>query len=225
VLFGLDWTELVIRVPAVLLALTLHEFAHAWSAYRLGDPTAHDLGRCSLNPLQHLDPLGTLCIMFAPIGWAKPVPVNPLNFRRPGRDDLLVSAAGPLSNAAQALTFAVLLRILGWFPEQLGELASPLYNFLFVAVLVNVGLAVFNMLPLFPLDGFHVTLHLLPRQSQMRFAETRQYGMLIILGLVALPWLTHDRLDPLGIIIWRPVRFLLEYVAGLSLGPVGGGGP
>jgi Zn-dependent protease len=217
-------TELLIRMPAVLLALTVHEFAHAWSAYRLGDPTAYDQGRCTLNPLQHLEPLGTLCLMFAPIGWAKPVPVNPLNFRRPGRDDLLVSAAGPISNAAQALGFALLLRILVWLSLPLGDLASPLYGFLFVAIEVNVCLAVFNMLPLFPLDGFHVTLHLLPKWSQTRFADTRPYGLLIILGLVLLPRLTKGQFDLLRTILWRPLRFVLEYVAGLPWWVVGGNG-
>lgn len=213
-MFGIDPIELLTRMPVVLLALTVHEFAHAYTAYRLGDPTAYQLGRCSLNPLRHLDPIGTLCIMFAPIGWAKPVPVNPLNFRQPGRDDLLVSVAGPLSNIAQAMVWALVVRAFGGTEHLLTNLDNPLYVMLLLGVLVNVALAVFNMLPLFPLDGFHVMLHLLPSRSRAGFLKTQRYGLFVILGLILLPRFANIRFDPLRTIIGYPVGFVLQYVAG-----------
>src|SRR5690242_12736966 len=113
-LFNRDPSVMMLRIPVVLLALTVHEFCHAYFALQMGDPTAYRLGRCSLNPLRHLDPLGTICLMFAPIGWAKPVPIDPRNFRN-WRQGVLVSiAAGPISNLIQALVFALLLRGVSW---------------------------------------------------------------------------------------------------------------
>ena len=94
---NIDPVDLMIRVPVILLALTVHEFCHAYFAYRMGDPTAYRLGRCSLNPLRHLEPLGTICLLFAPIGWAKPVPIIPINFRDPRKGMLVATAAGPLN--------------------------------------------------------------------------------------------------------------------------------
>ncbi len=214
--------DLMVRVPIVLLALTLHEFAHAYVAYRLGDPTAQRMGRCSLNPLVHLDLFGTLCIMFGPIGWAKPVPVNPMNFRHPGRDNMLVSVAGPISNILQAVGFALLIRLLVFadgaelLPASLSERSVLIIYVMFrVAVLVNCGLAVFNMLPIFPLDGFHVTRYFLGPENRQALDRTAPYGMYIILALIALPFLTGGQISPLRMVILYPVDFVLEYIAGV----------
>jgi Zn-dependent protease len=213
-----DPLELAIRVPVLLLALTLHEFAHAYSAYRLGDPTAYRLGRCSLNPLVHLDPIGAICLLVAPIGWAKPVPVNPLNLKNPGRDDIIISAAGPLSNLAQALVFALALRVVMSFGppfyvafHERGAWAAAI---LFVAfgILLNVGLAVFNMIPAFPLDGFHVVSNLAKGESRRRMLEMAPFGPYIILGIVLVSWFSG--LNLILRAIYPFARFFMVTVGG-----------
>lgn len=221
-MFNLDPVELMIRVPIVLLALTVHEFCHAYFAYRMGDPTAHLQGRLTLNPLKHLDPLGTICLMFAPIGWAKPVPINPVNFHDWRRGILVSTAAGPLSNLAQAIVFALLLRLLiasaGGLDQVAGSEADPRFQAAFLmgwmAVLINVGLAVFNCLPLFPLDGFHIVMQLLPPERQQRFAETAHFGPFAILGLIIIGQATSVSI--LGKLVWPPFEFILRNVAGIS---------
>jgi len=214
----LDPVNLLVRMPVVLLALTLHEFAHAYMAYRMGDPTAMREGRCSLNPLAHLDLIGTLCIMFGPIGWAKPVPVNPMNFRHPLRDEMLVSAAGPVSNLIQAVFFGLLLRVLFRGGMMSGLISDQWATLLFVmfgsALIVNCGLAIFNMIPAFPLDGFHVTRYFLSPPSRRTLDDMAPYGTYIILGLVMLPMLVPG-FSPLSRIIHYPVLVVWTLVAGL----------
>jgi len=218
----IDPIQLLIRVPVVLLALTVHEFCHAYFAYRMGDPTAMRLGRCSLNPIRHLDPLGTLCLMFAPIGWAKPVPINPINFTDYRKGVLVSTAAGPGSNLVQALLFALVLRGLIFAAHRVGSSASAqtgqvfevITVMVFLGVLVNVGLAVFNCLPLYPLDGFHITLQLMRPESQERFAQTAHYGPFVILGIVVIE--NAAKVDILGGLIKPPTLFILKHVAGVS---------
>jgi Zn-dependent protease len=214
--------DLVVRVVVILLALTVHECAHGYFAFRMGDPTAHAQGRLSLNPLRHLDPLGTICLFFAPIGWAKPVPINPLNFRDRRKGILISTAAGPVSNLCQAFLFALLLRAVTRFPGGLeavfGSWAVPLGQSLFLlgqmGVLINIALAVFNVLPLFPLDGFHITLQLLPADKRQAFAGLASYGPFAILALIFLS--AAAGVNVLGRLIGPPVEFMLRYVAGLD---------
>lgn len=181
--------QLLIQLPPLLFALTLHEYAHGYIAFRLGDPTAQQAGRLSLNPLRHLDPLGTIAFFFIKIGWAKPVPVNPAYFRNPRQDMLWVALAGPLTNLLLALVSAVLLRIV-LFGSTLvpdgGLLQSVLVPFswmLATSVWINLVLCVFNCLPIPPLDGGRIMTGLLPPHLARSFAALERYGFIIILLL------------------------------------------
>jgi Zn-dependent protease len=175
--------RLILMVPALLLAVTIHEVAHGWVADRLGDPTARLAGRLTLNPLPHIDPFGALAFVLAGFGWAKPVPVNGRNLRRPLRDMALVAAAGPLSNFLVAfvglVAFALVPRLVG-----APFVAVPLAGILRYVYTFNLGLAIFNLIPLPPLDGGHFLPYFFPRASWPLLARLEQYGPLILLLLV-----------------------------------------
>jgi Zn-dependent protease len=187
----LDYLGYLIQFVILVLSLTVHEAAHAWSANRLGDPTARRLGRLSLNPVVHIDPIGTLLLPFIGLmtggfllGWAKPVPVNVANLSSDWRRKYgLIAAAGPASNLVIAVLIAILLQ-----PVTLGsplETSSVALRVLYSVVIMNVGLAVFNLLPVPPLDGGNVLGALLPRHVAEAFDQIRPYGFLIIIGLIA----------------------------------------
>ena len=172
--------RLVLQVPALLIAVTVHELAHALVADRLGDPTARSLGRLTLNPLPHIDPLGALAFVLAGFGWAKPVPVNARNFRHPLRDMTWVAAAGPIANFLAAFAALVLyleLKPAGIVPD--GAFRALEYIFKF-----NLILGIFNLIPLPPLDGGHFLPYLLPRGAARALHGVERYGMLILLVLV-----------------------------------------
>jgi Zn-dependent protease len=177
----------------LLFSLTVHESAHAWAADRLGDPTARLRGRVSLNPLVHADPIGTVLFPLLAIvtgvpliGWAKPVPVQIGRLNHPRRDYMLVAAAGPASNVMLACTAGLVLALLPVSPVILGELnvSVPLASLFTRAVQINVLLAMFNMIPIPPLDGGTVLSGLLPRPLALRFDRLRPYGFLLLYGLM-----------------------------------------
>jgi Zn-dependent protease len=178
--------ELLMLVPPFLLSLTIHEFAHARTALAFGDPTARNMGRCSLNPLVHLDPMGTLCLIIARFGWAKPVPVNPHNLVPRKMGSIAVSLAGPLSNLMLAVVTSLLLRV--WFTLD-GKISATAYDLgrvvLWQTAAVNVLLCVFNLVPLFPLDGHHILREILPGDRQGAYMHWQvRYGQVLLLVLI-----------------------------------------
>jgi len=209
-----DLLPKLIRFIALIPALTLHEFAHAWTATRAGDPTPAAHGRVTLNPLPHLDLIGTLMILFGPIGWAKPVPINPANFRHPSRDIIRTSAAGPLSNLAQGIFWGLALRVvLAVWPGLLFE-RSLAVELLVMMTLINFILMLFNLIPLGPLDGHHILEYKLPYEAARKYTLfNRQYGMAVLIGLMLLSFGTPVRI--LEWVIIDPAYFLLSLVTGL----------
>ncbi len=184
---GLTLAQLIANAIALLVAIDVHEFCHGWMANRLGDPTPRYHGRLTLNPLAHLDPLGTLMLLLARFGWGKPVPVNPYNLRNPKRGLAMVSFAGPLANLLAAATFALPIRWGLIAPTLGGRVIPSLELVLTTIVLVNVGLALFNLIPIAPLDGFQVAVGLLPHRWSYALARLERYGPLLLLLLIVAP--------------------------------------
>lgn len=179
----------IMLVPA-LFAITCHEVSHGYVAYRFGDPTASSLGRLTLNPLKHLDIIGTLMVFLVGIGWAKPVPVNFSNLRNPKRDMIWVAAAGPATNFMLAVLSAFALRLVAALPIGGSDLFSlalvlrPLSLMLAFSVYINLLLALFNLIPVPPLDGGRVVVGLLPYRQAIAYSRIEPYGMIIIIVLV-----------------------------------------
>jgi len=179
--------EYVIMAPAILIALTLHEYAHGYVAYRLGDPTAKLSGRLSLNPLVHLDLLGTAMLFIVGVGWAKPVPVNPQYFQQPKRDLLWVSLAGPGSNFILAALFGLGLRLIFHGP---GAPVGLLATMIWYGMSLNIALAVFNLLPIPPLDGSKILLGLIPHRYEDRIMPLVKFGPTILIAIIVFGFIT-----------------------------------
>lgn len=200
-------------IIAFVLALTIHEFAHAWVSDRLGDPTARLLGRLTLNPKAHLDPIGTLMILFAPFGWAKPVPFDPFNLKNPRRDTALISLAGPAMNLIGAGFSALVLRALILVPlfplPLLNGFLDFLMTLLAMLVILNVNLALFNLIPIHPLDGFKVVEGILPERESRQWATLQGLGIILLLVLVFPLFGSSPVLTVLSPAIDAVIRFLL----------------
>lgn len=177
-----DPLSLLYTLPAIIIGLTVHEWAHAFAADKLGDPTAKNLGRMTLNPFAHIDLFGFLCLLVVGFGWAKPVPVNPRNFRNYRRDDIIVSLAGIAMNLVVAF-FATILFYFGVYRWNLGS-NEAFYTIFLSIVTINLSLAVFNLLPIYPLDGSHVFESLFMRYIPKFFMFLRQYGQYILIALL-----------------------------------------
>ncbi len=188
----------IIRVTEFIILLTFHEWGHAKSAHMLGDSTAKDEGRMTFNPAVHIDPLGTIILPLIGIffgggffGWAKPVPVDSRNLKNPKRDLMFIAAAGPAMNIICTIVILFGIKVLAetiGFPER-SSMQAEIYRQLRVSALISVFLAIFNLIPLFPLDGFSVMYGILPWKQSQEFAKLRPYGMMILMGIIFLPGL------------------------------------
>lgn len=186
-------TEFIIKIlllaPPILLALTLHEVAHGYVAYRLGDPTAKQTGRLTLNPLKHLDPFGTIAFFLINIGWAKPVPVNGVYFSNPKKDMLWVALAGPVTNLVLALISALLAKVIFQitpampYSTVMGIGVVFLLEMLKASIWINLVLCIFNFLPIPPLDGSRILMGLLPDDMARAYSSMEKYGFILILLL------------------------------------------
>ncbi|MEW6724324.1 MAG: site-2 protease family protein [Bacillota bacterium] len=207
-MIGFDLREIITFLPGVVIALSFHEYAHAWMAVRMGDPTPRLRGRLTLDPLAHLDPIGTLLLVFYRFGWAKPVPVNPYNFRRPRQGMIYTSLAGPAANVILAILLAIVWQVI---PYRVLLQQPILALILERAILINIILAAFNLIPVPPLDGSKVVAGLLPYHQARWFAQIEPYGPFILMLLV-ITGLTSTLVMPLvNLILWL-VRLVAQAV-------------
>ncbi|MDE0849217.1 MAG: site-2 protease family protein [Nitrospinaceae bacterium] len=195
---------MILMTPVILFSLTVHEYSHGRMALRLGDDTAQRLGRLSFNPLRHLDILGVLFFYFVGFGWAKPVPVDPRNFEHPRRDMMYVAIAGPLSNIALAVCCSFFIRLI-----------SPEFSYLFVilayGIWINVALAIFNMLPMYPLDGSSVLKGMVSQKIAEGMTNLDRFGAFLILGVFLLDHFAHTGI--LATILMLPINYSVLFLS------------
>jgi len=200
---------LIVLIPVLLFALVFHEYAHGYVAYRLGDPTAKNMGRLTFNPLVHLDPFGAIMILLIGFGYAKPVPVDMRYLRDPRRDMMKIAAAGPIANIILAFISGLIIRILASnFPELLG--LNALTRVLVLSTQVNIALAVFNMIPIPPLDGSQI-LSMIKTQPEF-VHKLQRYGPQVLFGVIALGFFTG--ISILGMIMTPFIRFFFMLFTG-----------
>lgn len=195
-MLDLSLSTIISRLIILSIAFTVHEFAHAWTADQLGDDTPRNAGRLTLNPLSHLDPLGSLLLVVAGFGWAKPVPINPYALeRRTPAGTMIVSAAGPFSNLVLAVIAAIPFQIGAMTPGRGGGLLPTPSGFLLEFIFINLILVFFNLIPVSPLDGEKVLAYFLPPSGRETLAQIRPYGPMILMLLVFIgPWIGLDLL-------------------------------
>jgi Zn-dependent protease len=188
-IYALDPAVQVILIPVIIFALSFHEFSHGWMANRYGDPTAKNVGRLTLNPMAHLDIFGSLALYLMGFGWAKPVPVDPRYLANPKRDMMWIALAGPVSNLIVALISGILLSILLRLGLVGGQ--SPLLMVLIMSLQINLVLAIFNFLPIPPLDGSRILEGLIPYKYNNELVKFEYYGPRILMGLILLSMFTR----------------------------------
>ena len=195
---------MILMTPVILFSLTVHEYSHGRMALRLGDDTAQRLGRLSFNPLRHLDILGVLFFYFVGFGWAKPVPVDPRNFEHPRRDMMYVAIAGPLSNIALAVCCSFFIRLI-----------SPEFSYLFVilayGIWINVALAIFNMLPMYPLDGSSVLKGMVSQKIAEGMTNLDRFGAFLILGVFLLDHFAHTGI--FATVLMLPINYSVLFLS------------
>ena len=176
---------MVERIFIILIVLTVHELAHGYVAFLLGDDTAKRMNRLTLNPFSHLDIFGTLMLMFGPFGWAKPVPVNPMNFKNPKSDMAIVAFAGPLANILLAFFIGLAFRL------KLVNVSDSFVNTLYILYLLNIGIAFFNLLPIYPLDGSRILMAFLGQKGTYVYMKAMRYVPLIFIVMITAEWLLN----------------------------------
>lgn len=204
--------QFMYMIPVILISLTLHEWGHAYAAYRCGDPTARNLGRMTLNPIAHIDPLGFLSLLLLGFGWAKPVPVNARNFRNYKVGEAIVSLAGVAMNLLLVVLTSIVMIVLGrLYPSAYAN--DALVTILLYFLSLNITLMVFNLIPIYPLDGYHLFELLFARVIPMRvFFFLRRYGNLLLIGLLVL--MNTMQFSPIGVVrTW--VLQLVLYLIGI----------
>lgn len=205
-MFDFNLMHIIAGLPGLLIAMVIHEYAHAQVAVWLGDFTPRLMGRLTLNPKAHIDPIGMLMLFLVHFGWAKPVMINPRNFKNPKRDDILVSLAGPAANFITA--FLALLALL-LYSRMGGDMTAGVYLVFQMIIEYNIGFGIFNLIPLPPLDGSHVLMQLLPRDMAYKLAGLERYSFLILIVLLMTPVLSMI-LIPCRALIWHIFSLLLS---------------
>lgn len=209
---------MLVLAPPILFALAFHEYSHGYVAYKLGDPTAKQAGRLTLNPISHLDPVGTIMLFIVHFGWAKPVPVNPVNLEDPKRDMLWVSLAGPVSNLVLAFVFGLAIRMLGVPNMGMAQSGNPMELIrlmMMYGVIINVALAIFNLIPVPPLDGSKIFHAFIPDRYEEQYLQFQQYGPMLLIGLVMLSMFSD--ISIFGAILRPGIRFFSIVFAGVDL--------
>ncbi len=197
---GINPLDIIFGIIALVLAIDIHEFSHAWTAEHLGDPTPRLQGRLTLNPLAHLDPIGTIMLILVHFGWGKPVQFDPYNLRNPRRDGALISIAGPISNMLLAVVCAGLIRL---------SIPDILTAFIAQLLIFNVVLGIFNLVPIHPLDGFKIVEGILPEDQAAEWHQLERYGIIFLLVLL-LPIFSGGAL--ISQIISPPINFILKFL-------------
>lgn len=218
--------SMLLSLPAILYCLSIHEFAHGWISYKLGDPTARNLGRLTLNPIKHIDPFGFIALLVAGFGWAKPVPINMRYFKKPKRDMALSALAGPVANLLSAFFFAfvyvlvnkltddyIIDNIMSITESQI-QICTFINMIFFFFVYLNISLALFNLIPIPPLDGSHILDFFLPRKVYVLYHKYDQYISLILMAVLICTDFVSDYLEIavayiFDILIYIPVKVLL----------------
>jgi Zn-dependent protease len=230
---GYPLETILYLIPVILVSITFHEVSHAYFSYKLGDPTAKNLGRLTLNPIKHLDILGTIMIFLAGFGWAKPVPINPMYYKDHKKGTVIVSFAGPLSNIFLAFIFSIPMVLMGgrYVLEftRLFSTSYPIYGNTLVIegilfnlsrffYIINIYLAVFNILPVPPLDGSKILSAVLPRQQYFKIMKYENYiGIIFLVILFAFPGILYAIMTPFIWVIETALRFIVSPIMGVFL--------
>ncbi len=210
--------QLLIQVPILLVTLTIHEFCHGYSAYLLGDDTAKRAGRLTLNPIPHIDPIGLIMLFVVHIGWAKPVPINPYNFKNYKRDTAITAAAGPVANFIMAILLSVVFNLIRkMFPGVMysqSMLVMIFISMLYYAIFINLALGLFNLIPIPPMDGSKILGGFLSDEAYYKYTAQEQRGAQLLMIIFAISFIF--KLNLIGLLIMPPLNFLMKLLIGMT---------